>query len=442
MLKRILGMSVILLLLGACGREEDVKPTSEVLTKEVVIIAGPSSNPTPPTSLITDIFESKHVYEEFDSRLKVDFKEIADKEFSSIDQKAGISIAVYTKNKIWIYAIGPSDTSRIMTADTPVLIGSTSKTFMSALILKQIDDGLYKLGDSIEFLLSGHPDYSSFDKDKINPNVTIKELLSMTSGLPDYNENQDGKNEFFKTEFWKPSDNVLLAQSSYDESGKFEYTDTNVVLLGLIAEAFGKRPLGELYNESFYKPLQVYALSLPRDVTPFNTARPYDNLSPWSSGFGNVIDAAPFSFEHYMFGQGRIRWACCGLVSTAEHLSRWGYELYSENGLAISEYSRDILLNSFSEQKVSFAGTKQYYGYLISKREYPTLKGSIIAVGHPGGGGGYSSLLRYSPELDLSVAILANSPLKYKGACKDYDTKTCIASSIFEKYEEFLTYER
>ena len=296
-----------------------------------------------------------------------------------------------------------------------------------------------KSEDSIEFLLAQHPDYLSFDKGKINPKVTVKELLSMTSGLPDYNENRDGKNEFFKIPFWEPSDNILLTQSNYDEPGKFVYTDTNVVLLGLIAEVYGKKPLSELYSESFYEPLQISALSLPYDGTPSNTARPYDNLAPWSSGFGNMIEAAPFSFDHYMFGQGRIRWACCGIISTPEHLARWGYELYSKNGSAISSYSRDILLNSFSEEKVSFAGTKQYYGYLISKREFPISNSeSIIAFGHPGGGGGYSTLLRYSPELDLSITILANSPLKFEGSCKEYDPKTCIASSIFKKYKQFL----
>ena len=128
--------------------------------------------PTPilaPIPIITDIFDSQYIYEDFDSSLELGFKEIADKEFSSIDQKAGISIAVYTNNKIWRYATGIADTSRIMTVETPILIGSTSKTFMSALILNQIDDELYKSEDSIEFLLAQHSDYLSFNKFKLNP---------------------------------------------------------------------------------------------------------------------------------------------------------------------------------------------------------------------------------------------------------------------------------
>ena len=396
-----------------------------------------------PTPITTDIFVSQSPYQKFDPSLEIEFKELTDQEFLSIDQKAGISIAVFTNNKMWRYATGISDLSTLMTAETPILIGSTSKTFMSALILNQIEDGLYNSDDSIELLLSKHPDYLEFDQSKINPQVTVTELLSMTSGLPDYNENQNGKNDFFKIPFWKPSDNILLTQSNYTLPGHFSYCDTNVVLLGLIAELYGKKPLSELYREQFYIPLLISALSLPEDGTPSNTARPYDDLTPWNSGFGNMIESAPFSFEHYMFGQGRIRWACCGIISTPEHLARWGYELYSDNGSAISSDSRKILLNSFSEEKVSFAGTKQYYGYLVSKRQFSVSKSeSITSFGHPGGGGGYSTLLRYSPELDMSIAILANSPLKFQGSCKEHDPKTCIASAIFKKYKQFLNPEK
>nr|AIF11781.1 serine-type D-Ala-D-Ala carboxypeptidase [uncultured marine thaumarchaeote KM3_53_E03] len=418
-------------------------PKSEVPTRTPRLKPNNPNNTSVPDLIITDIFVPQDTYQDFESALTSDFKEIVDQEFSSIDQKAGISIAVFTNNKIWRYASGVSDESTPMTIETPVLIGSTSKTLISALILKQIEDGLYRFDDSIESLLSNHPDYVSFDKSKINPKVTIKELLSMTSGLPDYNENVEGKNEFFKIPIWKPSNNILLTESNYTSPGKFEYCDTNVVLLGLIAELFGLKPLSELYSDIFFDRLQISAISLPDDGTPSNTARPYGDLQPWTSGFGNMIESAPFSFEHYIFGQGRIRWACCGIISTPEHLSRWGYELYSENGSAISSDSRSILLNSFSDQKVAFAGTKQYYGYLISKREFPISKSqSIVSFGHPGGGGGYSTVLRYSPELDISIAILANSTLKFQGHCKEYDPKNCIVLSIFKKYAQHLSAEK
>ena len=73
-----------------------------------------------------------------------------------------------------------------MTVNTPLEIKSTSKTFMSALILDQIDDGMYSLSDTLSTVLADHPGYDSIEKDRINPDVTIAELLSMTSGLNTY----------------------------------------------------------------------------------------------------------------------------------------------------------------------------------------------------------------------------------------------------------------
>ena len=219
--------------------------------------------------------------------------------------------------------------------------------------------------------------------------------------------------------------------------GTFEYNDSNLVLLGLIAELHGKQDLYTLYKTTFLDPLDISAVFLSTDTTPTNTARPYDDLSNYGGGFGNLIDAAPYTFDYYITGQGRIRWACCGLISTPENIVRWAYELYSSSGQAISGLSRSILLDSLSDDPVLFQGSKQHYGYFMAKRTF-SLPGSIEvnAYGHPGGGGGYSSLLRYSPQLDLSVSVLANSPLKFQGACGEYGPRSCIAVAILGAYAD------
>ena len=41
-----------------------------------------------------------------------------------------------------------------------------------------------------------------------------------------------------------------------------------------------------------------------------------------------------------------------------------------------------------------------------------------MTYGHPGGGGGYSSVLMYSPKLDIAISVLANSELGHvRGLC-------------------------
>ena len=76
-----------------------------------------------------------------------------DNEFLALEEKAGLSVAVYTDKKLWTYAMGEADNNVKMMVDTPLIVSSTSKTFLSALILSQIEMGLYELTDSLGTVL-------------------------------------------------------------------------------------------------------------------------------------------------------------------------------------------------------------------------------------------------------------------------------------------------
>ena len=118
-------------------------------------------------------------------------------------------------------------------------------------------------------------------------------------------------------------------------------------------------------------------------------------------------------------------------------MARWGYELYSNNGSAISNQSRSILLNSFEDELVNFGGLPQRYGYWVAKRSFPLADGtSLEVIGHQGGGGGYTSQFLYSPDLDLSISVLLNQGLRSQGSCLDYSPLDCISWEIFKAYAE------
>ena len=180
----------------------------------------------------------------FSAEIQSAFKAVVDEEFAAAQEKAGISIAVFSGGMLWTYALGEASSTTHMTTSTPIPIGSTSKTFVSALVLTQIAEGLYELTDSLEQVLSGHPAYESFDKTRINPDVTVEEMLAMRSGLADFNDNREGTQGLFSNATWEPADNVNLVQASFAEAGAFDYNDTNLVLLGLVAEFHGNGKKG------------------------------------------------------------------------------------------------------------------------------------------------------------------------------------------------------
>jgi len=418
------------------------------LTSEIKVTD--SRNPT--------IFPPPSGDREFPLNLQEEFKNIVDAEFSVISEKAGISVAVYTDGILWTYSSGKASESIGMTTNTPLMISSTSKTFLSALILTQIENGLYELNDTLDFVLLGHPDFSSLPWDKINPQVTIHELMTMSSGLPDYNENMQGKSDLTKKPELTPIDLINLIQSQHNEQGTFKYNDTNVVFLGMIAELHSGQTLAELYRQTFFEPLSITAITLPEEGIEWHSkiikdsgvnfslpamAMPYMDISRWSSGFGNMIDAAPFGFAYYIGAIGRTRFACCGIVSTPENIARWAYHLYSTDGLAISESIRTQLKSSTSPTRIPPWSSSKVpdripaeYGYLVSKKIFHDKKSITTTYGHPGGGGGYSGWMHYSPELDLAVSIMTNSEMKFLGTCRTEGPGNCIAMAIFKIYKE------
>ena len=121
----------------------DINETKDLLS--TTLLTTPTSAPVPtikptqlpditPTREVTEFFKLKD-YSEFDSRLQALFQSAVDNEFVALEEKSGLSIAVYTEGKTWTYAMGEADSNVEMMVNTPLMVSSSSKTFLSALIL-------------------------------------------------------------------------------------------------------------------------------------------------------------------------------------------------------------------------------------------------------------------------------------------------------------------
>jgi D-alanyl-D-alanine carboxypeptidase len=279
-------------------------------------------------------------------------------------------------------------------------------------VLQQIDEGLYSLSDTLGSVLSGNKDYEALDKDVINPDVTIEQILTMTSGIrnvtdnyrPEYTELQGSQN-------WRPVDVVRLVIAEFGPPGTYEYSNTNSMLLGLIAEHAGRQQLNELYKSALFDPLGIVAVLLPQDAPPPDTARPHDDRSQWGgTGFGDIMDISHHGADWYL-ATGKTSWAAAGIITTPENMARWAYELLSDQGSALSPTARARLLDSFTGPLIAIGGSQpeHLYGYHVTRTTLTLSNNPITAYGHPGGGGGYVSDLFYSPELDISISVLVNS---------------------------------
>ena len=379
--------------------------------------------PVPKSRTATPDFSAPTSYPAFSETLNAAFSKALEEEFEAATPKMGISAAVYQNGLLWTQALGWANESTPMTTTTPLRVMSTSRTFVGALVLSQIEDGLYGLSDRLSTLLADHSGYQSSDTSQI-PDATVEELLTMTAGIIDFPLQGIGPYLFMTAPSWEKSDMLGLMNKPNAPPGTFRYGNDNTYLLGLIAEHMAGNDLNELLQAEFLEPLSLKAALLPEIETPSGIATPYGDRSQYggTGGFGNLSEIPMYSKIPFIEADSRVSWPGASAVSTAESMARWAYELYSSKGSAITPEVRSQQIGSFRPETISLAAAPQKYGFHIARKEHLLSDGTYVATyGHPGGGAGYASALFYAPSLDLAVSILSNTDLGHLlGTCASY----------------------
>ncbi|MEV4639138.1 serine hydrolase domain-containing protein [Actinoplanes sp. NPDC049548] len=155
----------------------------------------------------------------------------------------------HTGGQVRDYTAGMGDltSGRPVPRNGKVRIGSNTKIYTAVVVLQLAGEGRINLDATVETYLPGLVHGNGNDGSKI----TVRQLLQQTSGLPDYDD----------VLFTKPQDLIDLAHAYYDPrrlvdaaltkppsfapGEKWQYSNTNYILAGLIAERVTARPIGE-----------------------------------------------------------------------------------------------------------------------------------------------------------------------------------------------------
>lgn len=183
----------------------------------------------------------------------------------------GVFQAVDTSGVLWEGVSGNlTRNGAPMQAGAVFEIASTSKTFTAALILLLAEEGLLDLDAPIGNVLP--PSITSgllvIQGHDYGPELTLRQLLSHTSGLPDYWYDPpfvfQGVNAFLldyslqPQHFWTPQE-ILSYVPGLTPIGLpgtvWHYADTNFVLAALIAEEVTGEPLEQAYRDRILQPL-------------------------------------------------------------------------------------------------------------------------------------------------------------------------------------------
>jgi CubicO group peptidase (beta-lactamase class C family) len=187
----------------------------------------------------------------------------------------GTSFAFKKDTVIWHGASGN------LTIEQPYFIASTTKLFTTAIILKLKAEGKLHLDDKISkyidnSILTGLHIYKEKD---YSQELTIKHLLSHTSGLPDYfqgkgksgksleNEITEGKDQFWTFEQAIERTKKMSPIFVPGAKNKANYSDANFQLLGKIIEAITHKPYSENCKQFITHPLGLTKTYLYQNAT-------------------------------------------------------------------------------------------------------------------------------------------------------------------------------
>lgn len=198
-------------------------------------------------------------------------------------------------------------------ANTKFEIGSMTKQFTALLILQFVQEGKIRL----EHHLS---EYLPYYRKDTGSRVSISELLSHTSGIPNFTDAPgflDGPASRIHHTVKEFVEDYCSGDLQFEPGTKFEYSNSGYFLLGAVLEQISGVSYEQLLNERIFKPLGMKnsgythsetiiphrAAGYERSASGLQNARYYDMSVPFAAG---------------------------ALYSTVEDLYRWDQALYGE----------------------------------------------------------------------------------------------------------------
>jgi D-alanyl-D-alanine carboxypeptidase len=294
-------------------------------------------------------------------------------------------------------AAGLADTA-LGTRITPqdrLLQGSVGKTYVSAVALQLVHEGLLDLDAKISTYLG---DERWFERLPNHEDVTVRHLMTHTSGIIRYEFDERFIRDLKAApdRVWRPVEQLAYlfdTDAPFPAGDGWEYSDTNYIILGMIIERLTG---GSYYGAMRRRLLEPLAL---RNTIPSDSR----NIPGLVQGYAGVEN--PFGIPDAVLVDGefvinpQFEWTGGGVASTSEDLARWAVELYE--GRAFDESLLELLLDGVPARLGP--GTEYGLGVIIR----PTRLG--VSWGHSGFFPGYLAEVAYFPEHRLAVAVQMNS---------------------------------
>jgi D-alanyl-D-alanine carboxypeptidase len=312
-------------------------------------------------------------------------------------------VIVNSNRRLYEYDGGFSDVERRipMEPTTTMMAYSMTKTFTAVGVLQLVERGKVSLEERVLHYVPSIP-YGSF--------VTVRELLSQTSGIPNPIPlgwvHPASKGASFDEADALQTVMAANPRLSFTPGAKYAYSNISYWLLGKIIEAASGQPYEEYLERNVFAPLGLSAAQAGFKITdPSCHAKGY--LARRS--FMNLLKR--FFVDGQFIGKNEGRWvhildnyvngpAFGGLVATARGISVFLQDQLGEHSVLLSPQTLRLF---YSQQRAEEQGLVAmtlgwHIGEIDGYRYYYK----------EGGGGGYHSEMRIYPEKNLGSVIMVN----------------------------------
>ncbi|MCJ0869556.1 serine hydrolase [Streptomyces sp. AP-93] len=292
------------------------------------------------------------------------------------DGPPGVIAVLRDGDRTEVYRAGVADveSGRPPRATDHMRIASVAKAFTGAVALGLVDRGRLHLDDTIGKVLPAQP--AAWHE------VTLRQLLNHTSGLPDYSNSQgfidiisqDPRHRFDSRRLL---DFVADQDLAFRPGSRYEYSNSDNIAVALMAEAATGRRYETLLRELVYEPLGLRSTSLPQG---------YRLPEPYLHGYQIDPQEGPVDVSEAVGASGA--WAAGGIVSTPKDLTAFirGYA----GGALVSERTRRQQFTFIPGALSQPPGPGRTAAGLAIFR-YTTRCGTVY--GHTGNTAGYTQLV-------------------------------------------------
>ena len=330
----------------------------------------------------------------FESSRRARTTEIAgrlDRAFETAVRAAGFpgvqAAVVYGDGRVWTGSSGFADVEERLPVrdDTLFAAGSITKTFVAALTLDLVEQGLLGLDDDASRWLP---------RLRSARGVTVRQLLSHTSGWADPFETAPFDRPDRE---WTPRQVLARMGRPHCEPGTcWRYSNANYIALGLVIEEATGSPVSSQLDE-FLSPLGLENIFLQGDVEPAGeVARGYERPGAVVEEISAGIGHAP----HLAFAS--AAWTSGGIAATAEDVARFVTALFT------AELLEGASVDAMTDGRAYvLPGGHPCLRYGLGVHVGTDLGGHAV-WGHSGFVPGFRSEMAHFPGGPASVVVFAN----------------------------------